>query len=66
MRLIFSSSDFLFFIIFGAIVGIRGGSGHSTPGFLGLIVFAALVGALRAIWKGKGKKKEDNSSILQE
>ena len=61
---------FLFFIIFGAIVGIRGGSGHSTPGFLGLIVFAALVGALRAIWKGKGKgkgkKKEDNSSILQE
>ena len=57
---------FLFFIVFGAIVGIRGGSGHSTPGFLGLIVFAALVGALRAIWKGKGKKKEDNSSILQE
>lgn len=57
---------FLFFIIFGIIVGIRGGSGHSTPGFFGLIVFAALVGALRAIWKGKGKKKEDNSSILQE
>lgn len=57
---------FLFFIVFGAIVGIRGGSGHSTPGFLGLIAFAALVGALRAIWKGKGKKKEDNSSILQE
>lgn len=57
---------FLFFIIFGTIVGIRGGSGHSTPGFLGLIVFAALVGALRAIWKGKRKKKEDNSSILQE
>ena len=57
---------FLFFIVFGAIVGIRGGSGHSTPGFLGLIVFAALIGALRAIWKGKGKKKEDNSSILQE
>lgn len=48
---------FLFFIVFGAIVGIRGGSGHSTPGFLGLIVFAALIGALRAIWKGKGKKK---------
>lgn len=57
---------FVFFILFAAIVGIRGEAGHKTPGILGLIVFAGMVGALKAIWK-KSKNEEDgkNNSILQ-
>lgn len=58
----------LFFLLFGAIVGMRGDAGHSTPGIFGLIVFAGLIGALRAIWKkpkDENKKDDNNSSILQ-
>ena len=57
---------FLFFIIFGAIAVATSDAGR-TPGIFGLIVFAALIGALRAIWK-KPKdddNKDDNTSILQ-
>ena len=56
---------FLFFIIFGAIAGSMSGAGR-TPGILGLIVFGALIGALRAIWKKpKNDDNNDNTSILQ-
>lgn len=56
---------FLFFIVYGAIVGVMKDAGR-TPGFLGLIALGALIGALRAIWK-KNKKDEDcnSNSILQ-
>ncbi len=55
---------FIFLFIFGALVG-----GGGRPGILGLILFAALIGALKAIWK-KPKNKDnndnnDNSPILQ-
>lgn len=50
----------LFIVIFGAIVGIRGDNGRSTPGLLGLIVFAGMIGAIRAVWKKD--KNEDNHS----
>lgn len=57
---------FLFFIVFGAIVGARSNAGHGTPGFIGLIIFAALIGALRAIWKkSKNDDNNDNTSVLQ-
>ena len=56
---------FLFFIIFGAIAGSMSDEGR-TPGILGLIVFGALIGALRAIWKKpKNDDNNDNTSILQ-
>lgn len=56
---------FLFFIIFGAIAGSMSDAGR-TPGILGLIVFGALIGALRAIWKKpKNDDNNDNTSILQ-
>lgn len=56
---------FLFFIIFGAIAGSMNDAGR-TPGILGLIVFGALIGALRAIWKKpKNDDNNDNTSILQ-
>lgn len=57
---------FLFFIIFGAIVGVTSSAGR-TPGILGLIVFGALIGALRAIWKKPNgdDNKDNSSSILQ-
>ena len=56
---------FLFFIIFGVIAVAASDAGR-TPGILGLIVFGALIGALRAIWKKpKGGGKDDDSSILQ-
>ncbi|MBP3299503.1 MAG: hypothetical protein J6L73_07490 [Muribaculaceae bacterium] len=57
---------FLFIIIFGAIVGIRTDNGNSTPGIFGLIVFAGLIGALRAIWKSKSSDNDDsNKTTLQ-
>ena len=56
---------FVFIILFGAIVGSRSDSGQSTPGIFGLIIFAALIGALRAIWKApKDKNDNDQNSIL--
>lgn len=56
---------FLFVIIFGAIAGSMSDAGR-TPGILGLIVFGALIGALRAIWKKpKNDDNNDNTSILQ-
>jgi hypothetical protein len=57
---------FIFFVLFAAIVGIRGEAGHKTPGILGLVVFAGMVGALKAIWKkNKSEGNENNNSILQ-
>lgn len=50
----------VFIALFGAIVGIRGDSGHSTPGIFGLIVFAGMIGAVRAVWK-KGGNEDDSS-----
>ena len=57
----------LFFGIFAVIVGVRESSGHSTPGILGLILFAGLIGAIRAIWKKGDNSNNDNdtTSILQ-
>ena len=56
----------LFVIIFGAIVISRSDADQKTPGILGLIVFGALIGALRAIWKKpKNNEKKDDTSILQ-
>lgn len=55
----------LFVIIFGAIAGSMSDAGR-TPGILGLIVFGALIGALRAIWKKhKNEENKDNTSVLQ-
>lgn len=43
----------LFIALFSLIIGSRQNEGHQTPGFLGLIIFAGMVGAIRAIWKKK-------------
>lgn len=50
----------LFFLVFGGISAIRTHEGNKTPGFLGIIVFFAFIGALKAIWK-KPKDKDKNS-----
>lgn len=57
---------FLFIVIFGAIAGASSYAGR-TPGIFGLIVFAGLIGAIRAIWKSKptDNKKDTNSTTLQ-
>lgn len=57
---------FLFFIVFAVIAGAMSDAGR-TPGILGLIVFGALIGALRAIWKKPKSEddKDDNTSVLQ-
>ena len=47
----------LFFILSAVVTGVRSDAGHSTPGFLGIILAFALIGALRAIWK----KNDDNN-----
>jgi hypothetical protein len=38
--------------------GIRSDAGAATPGIFGIILFAALIGGLRAVWKKD--KNEDN------
>lgn len=45
----------VFFFVFAAIVGIRGDAGYKTPGMLGLIVFAGMIGAIKAVWGKKDK-----------
>lgn len=58
---------FVFFLLFGALVGIRSDAGQQTPGFLGLILFAALIGGIRAIWKSTKDTNKENkgNSVLQ-
>ena len=58
---------FVFFLLFGAVVGSRSDAGNQTPGPLGLILFAAVFFSVRAIWKKKKNDDnvEDNNSILQ-
>lgn len=53
----------VFTILFAAITGATGGG----PSFIALILFAGLIGAIRAIWK-KPKQTEEsdmNDSTLQ-
>lgn len=52
----------LFFILFAVVTGVRSDAGYSTPGFLGIILLAALIGALRAIWK-KNDNNDDNTTL---
>ncbi len=48
------------FIGLSAVVtGIRSDSGAATPGIFGIILFAALIGGLRAVWK-KDKNEENH------
>lgn len=54
----------IFLILFAVVVGLQESSGHSTPGILGLILFAALYGAIRSIWK-RNKNDDSDSSMLQ-
>lgn len=61
---------FVFIILFAAVVGTREAGGHKTPGILGLILFAAVFGAVKAIWKkpkdnNGDNKKPNDTSILQ-
>lgn len=56
---------FVFSVLFGMIAESRGqGRG---PGFIGLILLAGLIGALRAIWKKpkQNDASDNNNSILQ-
>lgn len=53
----------VWFFLSSIVIGVRTDAGHSTPGFLGIILLAALIGGLKAIWK---KDKDDNNNALQE
>lgn len=58
---------FLYILIATPIIGGMKESGHST-GLIGIILLAALIGAIRAIWKKPNDENENNkddSSILQ-
>ncbi len=57
----------VFFLLFGAVVGSRSATGQHTPGLLSLILFAAVVFSIRAIWKSGKDNNNDkgNGSILQ-
>ena len=52
----------LFIVLSAVVTGIRSDAGHSTPGFLAIVLLAALIGALRAIWK-KSDGDNDNTSL---
>lgn len=54
-----------FMVIFGIIVGVRGENGNSTPDIFGLIVFAGMIGAIRAIWKKSDNDDNSNNAMLQ-
>ena len=48
------------FIGLSAVVtGIRNDAGAATPGIFGIILFAALIGGIRAVWK-KDKDEENH------
>jgi hypothetical protein len=51
------------FTIFSVIVGVRSDNGASTPGILGLAVFAGAIAAIRAIWKKNDQNKNDGNDV---
>lgn len=58
----------VFILLFGIVSAISTQSGKRTPGFLGVILFVGLYGALKAIWKTKDDKnnnRPDDGSVLQ-
>lgn len=54
----------VFIVLFTGVSVMRDYSGNSTPGILGLILFAALIGSLRAVWKKNRPKNNDNSDDM--
>ena len=50
----------VFIFLYAIIVGVRSEAGNRTPGILGLVVFAGMIGAIRAVWKKDKKEDEDN------
>lgn len=56
----------LFFMLLMIVFAARSSVGHNNTGIYGLILFAATISAIIAIWKsGKKDKKNGSSSILQ-
>lgn len=47
----------VFMILSLLIQTVREGAGHQTSGIMGMIVMAAMIGALSAVWKKKGKRR---------
>lgn len=50
---------FVFIVLSAVVTGIRNDAGAATPGIFGIILFAALIGGLRAVWK-KDKDEENH------
>ena len=50
----------IFVFLYAIIFGVRSETGNRTPGILGLVVFAGMIGAIRAVWKKDKKEDEDN------
>lgn len=56
---------FLFLVLFFVLNGVYTSAGRShTPGIIGLIIFSAAYGAIRAIWK-KGNNDNSSNTTLQ-
>lgn len=59
----------IFIALFAIVAGISSDAGRHTPGIIGLILFAAVIGAVRAIWKSddndKDEKNDSDKGILQ-
>ena len=59
-KIILTTIIIVVFIGLSAVVtGIRSDSGAATPGIFGIILFAALIGGLRAVWR-KDKNEENH------
>lgn len=50
----------VFIFLYAIIVGVRSEAGNSTLGILGLVVFAGMIGAIRAVWKKDIDENGDN------
>lgn len=49
----------IFVFLYAIIFGVRSEAGR-PPGILGLVLFAGMIGAIRAVWKKDKKEDEDN------
>ena len=47
----------LFMLIFTPVTIMREEAGAAGPGIIGLILFAGLIGAIKAIWKNDNKEE---------
>lgn len=56
----------IFVVLSAVVTGIRSESGEATPGILSIILFAALIGGLSAVWEKKQERGQPSRKTIRQ